>query len=161
MLTSDALKGVGKEKPRTKLYTLELSNSLLDYSYPDGNVYLTREAAERRAARMTYSDDCVEYFARVMELKCKWDTDLLGPFLDYTVAHEFDAMDKQCEALKLELMWTRFARTKLQAENAKLHELVRDMWREVASACMDQAIPHDTLREFSDRMRELGVEVEP
>ena len=47
----------------------------------------------------------------------------------------------------------------LQAENAKLRELVRDMWRELAVACAEQVTSHETLRKVSDRMRELGIEV--
>lgn len=142
-----------------KLYAVELSDSLIDHSYPDTGVYLTREAAERRAARMTYSDDCVEYWAHVVELDCRWDTDLLGPFLDYTVAHEFDAMDKQCEALKLELMWMRLARTKLQAENAKLRELVSNLYeckgRLNCNGCPYEREPC----EFRQDMCDLGIEV--
>jgi regulator of replication initiation timing len=44
--------------------------------------------------------------------------------------------------------------------NDKLRELVRDMWRELAVACAEQVTSHETLREVSDRMRELGIEVD-
>ena len=40
-----------------------------------------------------------------------------------------------------------------------LEELCSDMWHEVACACMEQVTSHDTLREFSDRMTQLGIEV--
>ena len=44
---------------------------------------------------------------------------------------------------------------RLQAENAKLRELVRDMceWAYVDSSC-------DLEDRFADRMRELGIEVD-
>lgn len=45
-------------------------------------------------------------------------------------------------------------------ENAKLRELVRDMWRELAVACAEQVTSHETLRKVSDRMCELGIEVD-
>lgn len=41
----------------------------------------------------------------------------------------------------------------LQAENAKLRELVRDMWT------WQDAVPYGMHAEICDRMRELGVEV--
>ena len=44
----------------------------------------------------------------------------------------------------------------LYAENAKLRELVRDMWRG-ATTRMDFAERHAFCGEFVDRMRELGV----
>lgn len=40
---------------------------------------------------------------------------------------------------------------------ASLEELVLDMWHELAVACAEQVTSHETLREVSDRMRELGV----
>lgn len=60
----------------------------------------------------------------------------------------------------------------LQAENAKLRELVRDMWRFTGTACkkypklFDPGVPGgqmvypNMLDSFEQRMRELGVEVE-
>ena len=52
-----------------------------------------------------------------------------------------------------------FADDALEAENAKLRELVCDMWRELAVACAEQVTSHETLRKVSDRMCELGIEV--
>ena len=46
---------------------------------------------------------------------------------------------------------------RLYAENAGLRKLVADMWRELAAACAEQVTSYDTLREFSDRIRELEV----
>ena len=40
---------------------------------------------------------------------------------------------------------------RLQAENAKLRELVRDMWAN------QEALPYGSHIEIRDRMRELGV----
>ena len=48
----------------------------------------------------------------------------------------------------------------IMGENVKLRELVRDMWRELAVACAEQVTSHETLRKVSDRMRELGIEVD-
>ena len=48
----------------------------------------------------------------------------------------------------------------IMGENAKLRELVRVMWRELAVACAEQVTSHETLRKVSDRMCELGIEVE-
>ena len=48
----------------------------------------------------------------------------------------------------------------LYAENVKLRELVRDMWRELAVSCAEQVTSHETLRKVSDRMREFGIEVD-
>ena len=48
----------------------------------------------------------------------------------------------------------------LIAENAKLRELVRDMWHELDAATQyDASGGRGTVYEFTDRMRELGVEI--
>ena len=48
----------------------------------------------------------------------------------------------------------------LLAENAKLRELVRDIWRELDAATQyDAGGGRGSVCEFADRMRELGVEV--
>ena len=46
---------------------------------------------------------------------------------------------------------------RLQAENAKLRELVRDMWDWLAPTAVGGGAP---LKGLHDRMRELGIEVE-
>lgn len=47
----------------------------------------------------------------------------------------------------------------LQAENDRLRELVRDMWRELDAATQyDAGGGRGVVCEFSDRMRELGVD---
>ena len=44
-------------------------------------------------------------------------------------------------------------------ENAKLRELVRDMWRDYKWATDDLEEPYSKQGEFAARMRELGIEV--
>lgn len=60
----------------------------------------------------------------------------------------------------------------LERENAKLRELVRDMWRFTGAACKKyprlfdpsaqggQMVQPNALESFEQRMRELGVEVD-
>ena len=60
----------------------------------------------------------------------------------------------------------------LQAENAKLRELVRDMWRFTGAACKKyprlfdpaaqggQTVQLNAIDAFEQRMRELGIEVD-
>ena len=46
----------------------------------------------------------------------------------------------------------------LKAENAKLRELVRDMWRDGMCECDERGACAECEYHFPDRMRELGVE---
>lgn len=48
----------------------------------------------------------------------------------------------------------------LDKDNARLRELCTDMLRGIAHVCMEQTTPHEVLREFSDRMLKLGIEVD-
>ena len=48
----------------------------------------------------------------------------------------------------------------LQAENAKLRELVRDMWRDGMCECDERGACTECEYHYIDRMRELGVEVD-
>ena len=57
------------------LWQCTLYDSLSDYPYADDRVYRTQEEAEKRARRMTYSDDCVEYWASVHSVKPCWKED--------------------------------------------------------------------------------------
>lgn len=52
-----------------------LFDSLTDYSYADRRVYRTKEEAEKRAKRMTYTDDGIEYWATVHPVKACWKED--------------------------------------------------------------------------------------
>ena len=55
------------------LWQCTLYDSLTDYSYADHRVYKTREEAERRAKRMTYTDDYgVKYGATVHPVTGCW-----------------------------------------------------------------------------------------
>ena len=53
---------------------------------------------------------------------------------------------------------------RLQAENAKLRELVRDMWEDACNApccaCCDNSDYDGNGCQLKDRMRELGIEVD-
>ena len=48
----------------------------------------------------------------------------------------------------------------LYAENVKLRELVRDMWRDGMCECDERGACAECEYHFPDRMRELGIEVE-
>lgn len=47
----------------------------------------------------------------------------------------------------------------LQQENAKLRELVRDMWNEGMCECDERGACAECEYHYTDRMRELGVDV--
>ena len=47
----------------------------------------------------------------------------------------------------------------LQAENTKLRELVRDMWNEGMCECDERGACAECEYHYTDRMRELGVDV--
>lgn len=59
--------------------------------------------------------------------------------------------------------WQDREMERLEAENAKLRELVRDMWEDVCNAPCCAYCDHSDYDgdkcELRDRMRELGVEV--
>lgn len=57
------------------LWQCTLFDTLTDYPYADARVYRTQEDAERRARRMTYTDDCVEHWAVVHPVKACWEED--------------------------------------------------------------------------------------
>ena len=50
--------------------------------------------------------------------------------------------------------------TKLEADNAELRELVRDMWRDGMCECDERGACAQCEYHFTDRMRDLGVEVD-
>ena len=47
---------------------------------------------------------------------------------------------------------------RLQAENAKLRELVRDMWHDGMCECDERGACAECEYHYTDRMRELGVD---
>lgn len=134
-----------------RLYTVSLCDDLLEYPMQDGRVYLTKYDAQRRADRMTYDDGLCRHWANVEPVECMWDTDAKGPFDDYK--SDWMRFIDYATSIKRE-------RDRARAENEKLREMVRDMWR-TAIANMDFAERYAFAGEFNDRMRELGIEVTP
>lgn len=57
------------------LWQCTLYDDLTDYPYADWRVYLTKEEAEKRAKRMTYTDDGVRHWASVHQVKGCWKED--------------------------------------------------------------------------------------
>lgn len=148
-----------------RLYTVSLCDDLLEYPMLDGRVYLTKYDAQRRADRMTYEDDLCRHWATVEPVECMWDTDAKGPFDDYK--SDWMRFIDYATGIKRD-------RDRARAENAKLRELVRDMWG-VMWACAEQRCTHrhegcfrvhgnhgDICASescwYEDRMRELGIE---
>lgn len=139
-----------------KLYGVTRYDDLIDLPVEDGCVYLTREAAQRRADRMTYEDDGVKHWATVHSLDPCWDVLVCGPF-------DEDKSD-----------WVRFIdyagkikqkRDGARTENAKLRQLIRDIWTSCPVNDEDCAIcKHKGGKTVDgcalyDRMRELGIVV--
>lgn len=83
-----------------------------------------------------------------------------GPIRASILRDAADTIDELRDQLQYERQTARArleAIDRIKAENAKLRKLVADMWRELAAACAEQVTSYDTLREFSDRIRELEV----
>ena len=70
---------------------------------------------------------------------------------------ELEFANDQCERAILELLDQQ---GQLKAENAKLRELVRDMWRDGMCECDERGACAECEYHFPDLMRELGVEVD-
>lgn len=143
------------------LYGVMLFDDLSEFPAPDTYVYLTEDAAQRRADRRTYEYDGVKYWATVYEINCGWDVSVFGPFND----NKSD--------------WVRFIdyagkikrkRDKLRAENAKLREMCRRFSEYVNYDCcegcavkrrcnngeVDECWQIGEIRKLA---RELGIEV--
>lgn len=60
-----------------------------------------------------------------------------------------------------DLLYSCDDRAELCEKVVLLEELAVDMWREIAFAYMEQVTTDETLREFSSRMTQLGIEVGP
>lgn len=60
-----------------KVYACDCWDSLCDIgeSSMDRRCYRTREDAEKRAKRLTYSEDHVDYYAQVIEFEACWKGD--------------------------------------------------------------------------------------
>ena len=63
------------------------------------------------------------------------------------------------DALKSEVRWWHGRALEMEAENEKLRELVRDMWRDGMCECDERGACAKCEYGYLDRMRELGVEV--
>ena len=71
--------------------------------------------------------------------------------------HENAKLREENECFIVKLNAEHIARQNVESENAKLRELVRDMWREgafEAGACYEKAAER-----LEERTRELGIEV--
>ena len=55
--------------------------------------------------------------------------------------------------------WVLLDAADMLDENAKLRELVRDMWRDGMCECDERGACAECEYHFPDRMRELGIEV--
>lgn len=75
--------------------------------------------------------------------------------LDARLAALFERCD---ETDKLIVDTRRFA--DLESENAKLRELVRDMWRDGMCECDERGACATCEYGYLDRMRELGIEAD-
>ena len=108
---------------------------------PDSRAYVTREAAERRAERIRRSGfDDLRCYARVMELElCAEPTDADRLLADRTA-------------------WYLHAKN-VEAENARLRELMADMWRHGMCACEHERDCVACQYAYPGRMQELGIEV--
>ena len=125
-----------------KVYVCDTWDSLCDIGEHsiDRYCYRTRDDAEKRAARLTYTDDCVSYYAQVIELEARWK-----PGADETLS-----------------VW--------QAENAKLRKLAGALLTSHEKMCTQRghcfgctffyeevkACPY---AKISRTLRELGIEV--
>lgn len=137
-----------------KVYVCDTWDSLSDIgeSIIDKRAYVTRDAAERRAERIRRSGyDEIEEYARVIELElCAEPTDADRLIAERTV-------------------WYLHAQN-VEAENAKLRELVRDMWHDMpkSESCgWDSEHNHCTGYDSCNgecsywyRMNRLGIEVD-
>ena len=90
---------------------------------------------------------------------------MMGEY-DAGYEHYIDGLHREIEKLQeqLESVVGRSFRTadkmeRLEAENAKLRELVRDMWNEGMCECGSRGKCESCMYDYPTRMRELGVEV--
>lgn len=70
------------------------------------------------------------------------------------VSHDVQVLTRE-EANRIEAEYKR-----MQAENAKLRELVRDMWNEGMCECGSRGKCASCEYDYPTRMRELGIEVD-
>lgn len=54
------------------LWQCEFYDDLSECPYTDERVYRTREEAEKRAERMTFTDDGIDYWATVSPVRACW-----------------------------------------------------------------------------------------
>ena len=124
------------------LYGVMLYDDLSEFPVPDSYVYLTRDAAQRRADRRTYEYGGVKYWATVHEVRCGWDAATFGPFKRYRVdwLRFVDYADR-----------IRRERDRARAENARLRGDMEDL------EAYDRAL-RDRLEHLTERSVEAGTE---
>ena len=57
------------------LWQCTLYDDCTEYGYADKKIYRTREEAEKRAERMTSTEDGIDYWAYVHEVEACWKED--------------------------------------------------------------------------------------
>ena len=95
-------------------------------------------------------DELIEALRRDWDIEASWDG--LRRFWYVGLTDEGVRKRDEREAT--------LGRGELERENAKLRELVRDMWRDGMCECDERGACAECEYHFPDRMRELGVEVD-
>ena len=154
-----------------KVYVCDTWDSLCDIGEHqiDCRCYRSRGDAERRAARLTYSDDdCVDYYARVIELDACWKPDDVPELKaenarlrasNEVIAEDHAALCAENARLRRDLESVGMAaylygREDLKARNKRLTKLVMQMYE-----AFQRVIPDARRLDFEMDMRELGIEV--
>lgn len=148
-----------------KLYGVTLYDDLIDLPVDDGCVYLTREAAQRHAERMTYEDDGVRYWATVHSLDPCWDVSVCGPFdedkpdwvrfIDYAckIKRERDGARTENAKLRENLEFER-------SENGWAREFLDRMGRKCGTKDCPSLVAYvDKLESENAKMRQLIMDM--
>lgn len=85
-----------------------------------------------------------------------------GDAVKRTIAEQHDeiaALRTENDQLVMKLDTAHIVRQNVERENAKLRELVRDMWHEGMCECGSRGKCASCEYDYPTRMRELGIEV--